>query len=170
MLHNRLTKNNTGVTLIEVIAVVAILGVVMAAVTGFMISGTKMSAKVSGTATDSMKEQTAVEFINRRLWEANSAPAFSEDCQITVESEEKTLHKKITLGSASLYTIAESEPENQTFVVYCIEGKEPIKLCPGAIYFESTDDNVVIYYLDVDLDLDFSSEKHVVHLRIAPQD
>jgi prepilin-type N-terminal cleavage/methylation domain-containing protein len=67
MKQTQFSKNNKGVTLIEVIAVVAVLGVVMAAVTGFMITGTKMSARVSDTAASSMKDETAVEFINRRI-------------------------------------------------------------------------------------------------------
>ena len=46
----RISQNHKGVTLVEVIAVIAVLSVVMAAVTGFVLTGTKMSAKVSGTA------------------------------------------------------------------------------------------------------------------------
>ena len=59
LLKNRLSKNNKGMSLVEVIALIAVLSVVVAAVVGFMITGSKMSVKVSGTAGASIKEQTA---------------------------------------------------------------------------------------------------------------
>ncbi|MBQ1233628.1 MAG: hypothetical protein IIX86_08860, partial [Clostridia bacterium] len=54
-------------SLVEVIALIAVLSVVVAAVVGFMITGSKMSVNVSGKAGASIKEQTAVEFINKTI-------------------------------------------------------------------------------------------------------
>ena len=164
MLHQQsksnlqLRKNNQGMTLIEVIAVVAVLGVVMAAVLGFMITGAKMSAKVSGTATDSIKEQTAVEFINRRIWEAN---AIVKDENKIWESEHPYYesYTHLYLGDGICIT-TENPDEDNAVVVYRFGDNEQIELCPGKIYFE-TIDNGVIYYLN--------DEKHVVHLRVAEQ-
>ena len=62
--------NNRGVTLIEVIAVIAVLSVVLAAVTAFLLTGVRMSAQVSGSAKFSIREQTAVEFINKALYKS----------------------------------------------------------------------------------------------------
>lgn len=123
MQNNQLRKNNKGVTLVEVIAVIAVLGVVMAAVTGFMITGTRMSVQVSNNATVSSREQTAVEFINQRLWEANK-----------VESDGESI---LLIGTVRLETI---------------DGKiryNGVDLCDGEINFsydEAT--NTVTYYLN----------------------
>ena len=146
----QLRKNNQGMTLIEVIAVVAVLGVVMAAVLGFMITGAKMSAKVSGTATDSIKEQTAVEFINRRIWEATTLEG-----QIPNDG----YYGCLKLGEEICIT-TENPDEDNAVVVYRFGDTKQIELCPGKIYFE-TDNGTVIYYLN--------GEKHVVHLRVAEQ-
>ena len=64
MSNLRISQNHKGLTLVEVIAMIAVLSVVMAVVAGFMISGANMSAKVSTNAGASIREQTAVEFIN----------------------------------------------------------------------------------------------------------
>ena len=67
MSNLRISQNHKGLTLVEVIAMIAVLSVVMAVVAGFMISGAKMSAKVSDNAGASIREHTAVEFINKTL-------------------------------------------------------------------------------------------------------
>ncbi len=160
MLHKQsksnlqLRKNNQGMTLIEVIAVVAVLGVVMAAVLGFMITGAKMSAKVSGTATDSIKEQTAVEFINRRIWEATNA---------TLEGQipNDGYYGCLKLGDEICIT-TENPDEDNAVVVYRFGDNKQIELCPGKIYFETNDNGTVIFYY-------LNGEKHVVHLRVAGQ-
>ncbi len=163
MLNNRLNKNNKGVTLIEVIAVVAVLGVVMAAVTGFMISGTKMSARVSGKATDSMKEQTAVEFINRRIWETQESVSVDEDRKNDdSESRYYNYHEALELGGTTAIMNGTDPKTQKPAVVYMlIDSQKQIVICPGQIFFDRIDSNTVTYYLN--------DEKHVVHLRVAPQ-
>ena len=154
MLHKQsksnlqLRKNNRGMTLIEVIAVVAVLGVVMAAVLGFMITGAKMSAKVSGTATDSIKEQTAVEFINRRIWEATTLEG-----QIPNDG----YYGCLKLGDEICIT-TENPDEDNAVVVYCIGENKKIELCPGSIYFK-IGDKTVTYVLN--------EKEHVVYPRIG---
>lgn len=171
ILRNRLHKNNKGVTLIEVIAVIAVLGVVMAAVTGFMISGTKMSARVSDTATSSIREQTAVEFINRRLWEAASVE-FADDSDQEITIDETTYKLQIKLvtaqgGTALIYTDGEVDQDGNfaedSRVVYRLGENDPVELYIGTLYFDinGLENGTVTYYLN--------GEKHVVHLRVAPQ-
>lgn len=137
---NRLSKSNKGVTLIEVIAVIAVMSVVMVAVTGFMITGTRMSAQVSGGATAGMREQTAVEYINQRIWEAT---AFSVSGPIE--------------GSYSTLNIGDGVLTSANDVVTYND----VELCRGEIYFEAPDyqTNTITYYLN--------ETKHVVHLRVA---
>jgi prepilin-type N-terminal cleavage/methylation domain-containing protein len=184
MKQTQFSKNNKGVTLIEVIAVVAVLGVVMAAVTGFMITGTKMSAQVSDTATNSMKEQTAVEFINRMILGAKSEVKVGEDVdhdQVTdVDHDQVTdvyhpyYQCYLALYCGENVQIANGkDPKTQKpAVVYRYDdnsgsnsGRE-IVICPGAIYFKVQED-MVTYYLDIDMDL--NGNKHVVHLRVTPE-
>lgn len=149
-----LRKDNRGVTLIEMIAVIAVLSIVMAAVTGFVISGAKMSAKVSSSAGDSIKEQTVVEYINRWIWEAdevcfNEAP-LSEDLPDFLE-EGHTYYSTLNLDGGAIQS-------NGSVVVYQRGGAgSPIELCSGNIYFEAIEDHTVTYYLN--------GERHVVHLR-----
>jgi prepilin-type N-terminal cleavage/methylation domain-containing protein len=174
MKQTQFSKNNKGVTLIEVIAVVAVLGVVMAAVTGFMITGTKMSAQVSDTATNSMKEQTAVEFINRMILGAKSEVKVGEDDDDRVTDVGHPYDQYyLVLNCGENVQIANSEdPKTQKpAVVYRYDdnsgsnsGRE-IVICPGAIYFKVQED-MVTYYLDIDMDL--NGNKHVVHLRVTP--
>ena len=181
MQNNRLNKNNKGVTLIEVIAVVAVLGVVMAAVTGFMITGTKMSAQVSDTATNSMKEQTAVEFIQKLVLECSSADLKLKGDEI-LNRENKGTGYYPTLeiifsenASAELSFVDVDQDginDHLTYVMYTVDpasgektSKKPIELCSlekpylnGFLINEET--NTLTYYLNDD--------KHVVHLRITP--
>jgi prepilin-type N-terminal cleavage/methylation domain-containing protein len=160
MLHKQsksnlqLRKNNQGMTLIEVIAVVAVLGVVMAAVLGFMITGAKMSAKVSGTATDSIKEQTAVEFINRRIWEAN---ATVED-QISKPNHSYNGYYGCLKLGVGIYITTENPDKDNATVVYCIGENKKIELCPGSIYFK-IENKTVTYVLN--------EKEHVVYPRIG---
>lgn len=176
MKQTQFSKNNKGVTLIEVIAVVAVLGVVMAAVTGFMITGTKMSARVSDTAASSMKDETAVEFINRRILNYGK--------QSLAVNEEVTNDKGEVIGYSDLL-ITLSEQDNSYamlttedgVVVYKMGTKEllvntensgadfdkdvrSIEICPGDIYF-NLENNTVTYVLN--------DVEHVVHLRVAEQ-
>ncbi len=122
MQDNQLRKNNKGVTLVEVIAVIAVLGVVMAAVTGFMITGARMSAQVSNAATVSSREQAAVEFINQRLWKANKV--------------EKSGESAVLIDTVLLETIDGKVKYNG------------VDLCDGEIYFELITNNTVTYYLN----------------------
>jgi prepilin-type N-terminal cleavage/methylation domain-containing protein len=167
MKQTQFSKNNKGVTLIEVIAVVAVLGVVMAAVTGFMITGTKMSAQVSDTATNSMKEQTAVEFINRMILGAKSGVKVVEDGDHDQITDVDHLYYQcyLALYCGENVQIANSEdPKTQKpAVVYRYDdanSSREIVICPGEIYFEQVNKNTVTYYLNDD--------KHVVHLRVTP--
>lgn len=170
---NRLIKNNKGVTLVELIAVIAVLSVVSAAVAGFMITGSKMSAKVSGAAGDSMKEQTTVEFINKAILKNDSESLIlrdelkKDDGQgtgtyaeliiklndadtirglVTTDENNKVIYKTLTKGS---------EPDQ-----WIDSDRAPIELCPGKITFEKQGDTLT-YKLD--------DEEHVVHLRVAPK-
>ena len=149
---NQLHKNNKGVTLVEVIAVIAVLAVVMAAVTGFVITGAKMSAQVSGGATAGVRQQTAAEFINQRLWEV---PGSAIEVQKNVPDEQNQPtdeYKKLSI------TVGEAKS-----VLTTTDGKvtyNGVVLCDGTITFrfeESAD--TVIYTLN--------EVEHVIHLRIA---
>ncbi len=153
----RLNKNNKGVTLVEVIAVIAVLGVVMAAVTGFMISGTKMSAKVSDEATGSMKEQTASEFINRRIWAADDINIDTADPEKTIEIDSKTYYTELTVGQATISSVPAEGQTGDMVVQYKNGESNAVILCTGNIYFEEIEGNMVTYYLN--------GTKHVVHLR-----
>ncbi len=155
----RLSKNNKGVTLVEMIAVIAVLSVVIAAVTGFMITGTQMSAKVSGTATESLKTQTAVDFINQRFWEATRVSVDAASDKVEIDSKE--YFKRLTIEGAELKTYYTGE-NSTAYVGYKFgdESEEPIYLCPGEIYFEFRGDgNTVAYSID--------GVWHVVRLRVA---
>ena len=157
----RISQNHKGVTLVEVIAVIAVLSIVMAAVTGFVITGAKMSAQVSGTATASAREQTAVEFIQKTL---QGMPA--ETIAIPDDSA------KDSDGNFLAIYKAVADDENGTkyepFLYHTDNGKvvyrngsREVELCNGTIYFETidTNTNTVTYYLN--------GAKHVVHLRTA---
>lgn len=150
----RLSKNNQGVTLVEVISVIAIMSVVMAAVAGFMITGAKMSAQVSGGATASMREQTATEFINQRLWECQ-APITTdgESQQIEYNGQQIDVYPILKIGDKILTTTS-PEDSNQVKVTY-----NNVELCNGDIYFGNFENDTVIYYLN--------GTKHVVRVRIA---
>ena len=155
MLQNRLNNNNKGMSLVEVIALIAVLSVVVAAVVGFMITGSKMSVNVSGKAGASIKEQTAVEFINKTILKygvdaLELYPAEGED--------PKAL--KITLSNGESAFICTQEGT----VVYKIgESDKVTELCTGTIDFElNTDTETVIYKLNDD-------EEHVLRLRVAPK-
>ena len=140
---NRLGKNNKGVTLIEVIAVIAVMSVVMAAVTGFLITGARMSANVSGGATAGMQEQTATEYINKWILE----------CKDPIEA------KILKEGSETEYT----ELHIGERILTTTDGKvcyNNVELCQGEIYFKK--ENSKITYI-------LNGTEHVVHLRIASE-
>ena len=149
MKNHRLSKNNQGVTLVELIAVIAVLGIVIAAVTGFMITGAQMSSKVGNTATASIKEQTAVEFINARIWGADP-----ED--IAVEGDDGK--KKLIIGEEA--TIFTNSQNGSQWVQYQYGTNAAIDLCPGKISFVEYDagSKTVTYVLN--------GVTHIVHLRI----
>ena len=152
---NRLSKNNKGVTLVEVIAIIAVLSVVMGAITGFMITGARMSAQVSGGATAGMREQTAVEYINQRLWEMDASALESID---QVPQENPT--------SPVLYrALAFQLDEERRVQLTTQDGNvtyNNVVLCRGEIYFQEVDQetNTVTYVLN--------GVTHVVHLRKQP--
>ena len=145
-----LRKDNRGVTLIEVIAVIAVLSIVMAAVTGFVISGAKMSAKVSSSAGDSIKEQTAVEYINRWILGAKSVKVVDP---FNFGDDEQTYYSKLALDDGIIY----HNQEEDIIVYQRAEDSNPIELCSGEIYFRFINDTTIEYQLN--------GEKHVVHLR-----
>ena len=152
----RLSKNNKGVTLVEVIAVIAVLGVVMAAVTGFMITGAKMSAKVSGDAKLGIREQTAVEYINERILELATPPEIVDPEQnkveITIDGEPIEAYRELSLGEEKSIKTDNSDAKKPK-VVY-----NGVELCEGEIYFQC-DGKTVTYYLN--------GTRHVVHLRVG---
>jgi hypothetical protein len=153
--NNRLSKNNKGMSLVEVIALIAVLSVVVAAVVGFMITGSKMSVNVSGKAGASIKEQTAVEFINKTILK------YGVDALELYSAEgEDTKALKIMLSNGKSAFICTQEGA----VVYKIgESDKVTELCPGTIDFElNTDTETVIYKLNDD-------EEHVLRLRVAPK-
>ncbi len=166
MKQTQFSKNNKGVTLIEVIAVVAVLGVVMAAVTGFMITGTKMSARVSDTAASSMKDETAVEYINRWiLSHKESDLTLVEQKNADDEIEFYALEINMKDETVAMITVEDSMVVYQR---YSTEDpatgqrllQSTIELCPGKIDFK-IDKNTVTYVLN--------DVEHVVHLRVAEQ-
>ena len=151
----RISQNHKGVTLVEVIAVIAVLSIVMAAVTGFVITGAKMSAQVSGTATASAREQTAVEFIQKTLQATDAeliADQFDEE-----EGLYEQLCKKVVTDDLETTTVCMLYTKDGK-VVYNNGGKE-VELCSGTIYFKAIEANTVTYYLN--------GTPHVVHLRTA---
>ena len=151
MQNNRLMTNNKGVTLVELIAVIAVLGIVIAAVTGFMITGAQMSSKVGNTATASIKEQTAVEFINARIWEADSELVSLENGDGINSCE------KLVIGDAAIFT---NRQNDIAWVQYQYGTNAAIDLCPGEISFVKYDEGskTVTYELN--------GVTHIVHLRI----
>lgn len=182
MRNNRLRKNNKGVTLVEVIAVIAVLGVVMAAVTGFMITGTKMSAKVSNEAGSSMREQTAVEFIQKTVLRYSSASLRTIEIVLNEEAEEKetvwallivlssegdqkpcalitTTEDEKVVYQLCTAEITKDEPTGVETVVLELDDRDPVELCPGKISFEQITGDTVRY--------DLNGEIHVVHLRVS---
>ena len=147
MQNNRLMTNNKGVTLVELIAVIAVLGIVIAAVTGFMITGAQMSSKVGNTATASIKEQTAVEFINARIWEADPG-----DIEVKDDGNGK---KKLLIGDAAIFT---NSQDDRQWVQYQYGTNAAIDLCPGKISFEYDESSKTVTY-------ELNSVTHIVHLR-----
>ena len=165
---NRLSKNHKGATLIEVIAVIAVLSVVAAAVAGFMISGAKMSAKVSGVAAGSMKEQTTVEFINEMLWRKDSSSLEWRDDMKDENSQNTNKYLGLVIKlNGSVCALLTTENNTVVYITCTEEGDalvptgKSVELCPGKIVFENTASDTVTYYIN--------NEKHVVHLRVAPQ-
>ena len=150
MQNNRLMTNNKGVTLVELIAVIAVLGIVIAAVTGFMITGAQMSSKVGNTATASIKEQTAVEFINARIWEADSELVSLENGDGINSCE------KLVIGDAAIFT---NRQNDIAWVQYQYGTNAAIDLCPGEILFEDVGNSKTVTY-------ELNGVTHIVHLRI----
>ncbi|MBQ7378610.1 MAG: prepilin-type N-terminal cleavage/methylation domain-containing protein [Clostridia bacterium] len=137
----KLRNNHKGVTLVEVIAVIAVLGVVMAAVMGFMISGARMSAKVSNGATAGMREQTAVEFINQRIWSSQAVTLGGEP----ITEGEPQKYSELKIGGLALTSTDGKVTYNN------------VELCNGEIYFEKISDTTIKYTLN--------DVEHIVHLR-----
>ena len=151
----KLRKNHKGATLVEVITVIAAMSIVMAAITGFVITGSKMSAQVSGGATAGMREQTAVEYINQRLWEKDDAELSFEGIEkISVGDKEHPYGIKI--GAHVLITEYD-DPDNPDDPTYTRVLYNNTELCKGEIYFLGIENNTVKYVLN--------GTEHVVHLR-----
>lgn len=160
----RLHKNNQGVTLVEVIAVVAVLSVVLAAVVGFMLTGTRMSAQVTGEAGVSIREQTAVEFINKTLYKATKTDmAYEESLEELDPNPEDQQDYFATL-------VLDANPDSETAPrFYAKDGKVYYKasnqaseteLCSGTIYFiKDPTTNTVTYVLN--------DTTHIVHMRVG---
>lgn len=145
-------KNNRGVTLLEVIAVIAVLGVVLASVTAFLLTGVRMSAQVSNGAKFSIRELTAVEFINKALYKATDIELEPETDEYV---QETGIYNELTLkSSGTTATIYSSEGT----VYYKVSQSGATALCSGEIYFK-IDGDTVTYVLN--------STPHVVHLRIV---
>ena len=155
MQSNRLSKNNKGVTLVEVIAVIAVLGVVMAAVTGFMITGARMSAKVGNQAKLDIRQQTAVEFINQRLWEADAITFSDESVPIQIDETTIWVYRQINIDGKSLLT--KNSADGSSTVCYNYNNHNDVELCEGTIYFSDITDNTITYYLN--------DTEHIVHFR-----
>ena len=153
--NNRLSKNNRGVTLIEVIAVIAVLSVVSAAVMGFMLTGAKMSAQVSGTAGDSIKEQTAVEFINKTILKYEPGVlGVDDDGYLKITLSEQAVAYIMTQNDTVVYVMIMKTPDENIDRV--------TELCPGTISFQLSEETDTVTY-------ELNGEKHVVLLRIASQ-
>ena len=111
-----------------------------------------------------MKEQTAVEFINRMILGAKSAVEVDEDGDQVTDVDHPYYQCYLALYCGENVQIANGkDPKTQKpAVVYRYDdnsGRE-IVICPGEIYFEQVNENTVTYYLNDD--------KHVVHLRVTP--
>lgn len=159
-----LSKNNKGVTLVELIAVIAVLSVVIAAVTGFVITGAKMSAHVNGVATESIKTQTVVDFINQKFWEAQSVSV-----SMDATAENNGYYKLITIDGADLSTY-EKDGINYVGYRFGAESAEPIYLCPGEIYFEIKSDGSTDRVTDrVTVAYHLNGIEHVVSVRIKTE-
>ena len=150
----QIRKNNRGVTLLEVIAVIAVLGVVLASVTAFLLTGVKMSAQVSDGAKFSIREVTAVEFINKALYKSTKIaglPATDENG-----------------ATPEIYTQLELTSSGTTATLYSEEGTvyyegpsgSRTALCSGEIYFKMNGDTVT-YVLN--------GTEHIVHLRMKTE-
>ena len=146
----QLARQGVSVTLIEMISVIAVLGVVMAATAGFMITGAKMSVKVSDGATGNLREQTAVELINEKLMECTTIECVHEfDLDIPLENPTIAI-----IDGKYLKTNFENLADPT--VTY-----NGVELCKGTIIFiqDDMDDNIIRYVLN--------DVEHVVHLRAA---
>ena len=165
--NNRLSKNNKGMSLVEVIALIAVLSVVVAAVVGFMITGSKMSVNVSGKAGASIKEQTAVEFINKTILkygeEIAVVPMEDNADDGTNDDQNCALHIKLSERNYALLITEDGKVVYQTYVIEegdVVTQLNSTELCSGEVRFEmDSTNNTVTYYLN--------NAKHVVHLRVA---
>ena len=66
-------KNNKGFTLVELIICIVIFGIIVAAVFGFMISGSKSYETVNGRVNLQMDSQLTMNFINEYLIDCDTA-------------------------------------------------------------------------------------------------
>ena len=148
-----LLKDDRGVTLLEVIAVIAVLSVVLASVVAFLLTGAKMSAQVSNGAKFSIRELTAVEFINKALYKAD-VNAESELQKAVYDSVTETYHKLYISSSGVNATIYSDEGT----VYYQVGEGSATSLCSGEIYFY-INGRTVTYVLN--------DTQHTVYLRIA---
>ena len=159
----RIRRNNKGVTLVEVIAMIAVLSVVMAAVTGFMLSSAKMSAQVSDSAGASIREQSAVEFINKTLYKTTiTTDSYTNVLEDDRQPESETQTYYATLLLELNPEAPEKAPKiysSEGVVVYEVNGNTT-ELCSGEIYFIKDPTSQTVTYV-------LNGIPHTVHSRIG---
>ena len=169
MSNLRMSQNHKGLTLVEVIAMIAVLSVVMAVVAGFMISGANMSAKVSTNAGASIREQTAVEFINKTLSKAPETVTYvdaGEDVFTTLFLGNWEDGAEVDANIPILYS-------EDGVVYYRANGNaSPTELCKGEIRFildeDKTEENPpYIYSSGYIITYELNGTRHTVHSRVV---
>lgn len=101
-------KNNKGFTLVELIICILIFGIIVAAVFGFMISGSKSYETVNGRVTLQMDSQLTMNFINEYLI----------DCDTAVYSDGSSmlcLIDKISSGGYTAYVFRYIDADNTLY-------------------------------------------------------
>ena len=149
--HLSLLKDDRGVTLLEVIAVIAVLSVVLASVVAFLLTGAKMSAQVSNGAKFSIRELTAVEFINKALYKADVNDELQQDAYDSNTGRYSKLYISSSGVNATIYS-------DEGTVYYQVGEGSATSLCSGEIYFY-INGRTVTYVLN--------DTQHTVYLRIA---
>ena len=154
--HLSLLKDDRGVTLLEVIAVIAVLSVVLASVVAFLLTGAKMSAQVSNGAKFSIRELTAVEFINKALYKADVNDELQQDAYDQDAYDSNTgRYSKLYISSSGVNATIYSD---EGTVYYQVGEGSATSLSSGKIYFY-INGRTVTYVLN--------DTQHTVYLRIT---